>query len=526
MRPILRTAADQPAFRAYLRKPNKGTSTAALAALHQVGPNPQQTTSAELWDTTGHQLLAVRLKSPGSGGTLERDEWSDSGAIGRFHNVRDTLLYPSVVAVRDGNDKLGYLVQWRAVTGSPQTQRQYSRLIGANAGLYLGNDRGDLWTDLSKRIAGPPADVHDTTGLVEYERPGRGPRMAYVRPLSGVPWIVLLEFSRNDVLSTAQEFLGHLAWLTVIILVVGLLAAWLLSRGISGPLEELTTATESVASGGYTTPVPPTHYTELARLGDAFNTMARQVRESQHRLEERVAERTRELQARNEELEAFGYSISHDLRAPLRAMQGFSQILLEDYADRLDAQGKRYAGRIVAGATRMDLLIRDLLTYSRISREHFEPSRVSLSRVVKEAIEQLDAELQESGAKVKVEEPLPMVVGHPATLSQVVANLLGNGIKFVPPGRVPAVKVRAEGHDGVTRLWVEDNGIGIQQEHQERIFRVFERLHATEDYPGTGIGLAIVRKGVERMGGRTGVESAPGEGSRFWIELPTVEGAA
>jgi signal transduction histidine kinase len=115
---------------------------------------------------------------------------------------------------------------------------------------------------------------------------------------------------------------------------------------------------------------------------------------------------------------------------------------------------------------------------------------------------------------------LPRIKGHPTTLVQVVANLLGNAVKFVPPGMTPRVRVWAEERGERMRLWVEDNGIGIAPEHQERIFRVFERLHRRESYPGTGIGLAIVRKGMERMGGGCGVESAPGQGSRFWVDLP------
>jgi signal transduction histidine kinase len=123
-----------------------------------------------------------------------------------------------------------------------------------------------------------------------------------------------------------------------------------------------------------------------------------------------------------------------------------------------------------------------------------------------------------------VEDPLPVVLGHPATLSQVLTNLLGNALKFVPADRTPALRVRAENDNGRIRVWVEDNGMGIAAEHQERIFRVFERLHSGDDYPGTGIGLAIVRKAVERMGGAVGVESTPGQGSRFWVELQRVEG--
>ena len=125
-----------------------------------------------------------------------------------------------------------------------------------------------------------------------------------------------------------------------------------------------------------------------------------------------------------------------------------------------------------------------------------------------------------------VDSPLPVVIGHDATLAQAVTNLVGNALKFVPPGKKPMVHISAERRDRYTRLWVTDNGLGIAPDQHEMIFRVFERLHRREDYPGTGIGLAIVRKGLERMGGRSGVESAPGSGSRFWIELQSAGNAA
>jgi signal transduction histidine kinase len=309
----------------------------------------------------------------------------------------------------------------------------------------------------------------------------------------------------------------------LVVLLVGLLVTIAVSRTITGPLGELTEAAEAVAAGDYTAHLTVRHQDEVARLSRSFNTMTDRVRESQATLEERVADRTRELQERNDDLEAFGYSISHDLRAPLRAMQGFSQIILEDYGDKLDDKGRQHASRIVAAAKRMDELIRDLLAYSRLSRTNLETAPVSLQNVVKEALSQLEAELQKTGAHVRVTEPLPAVRGHQSTLSQVVANLIGNGMKFMPPGRAPEIKVRAEARNGHVRLWVEDNGIGIRPEHQQRIFNVFERLHGNEQYPGTGIGLAIVKKGMERMGGKVGVESVIETGSSFWIELPRVD---
>lgn len=268
---------------------------------------------------------------------------------------------------------------------------------------------------------------------------------------------------------------------------------------------------------------------ELSRLSELERSAAelRQA-EAENRalaqhLERRVEERTAELAEANQALEAFSYSVSHDLRAPLRGMQGFAQALLEDYGDRLDGTGHEYANRIVAASARMESLINDLLAYSRLSRVQIEPQRVSLSSALAEARVQVESDLSRREAQILVQEPLPSVLAHRPTLVQALTNLLSNAVKFTPEGGLPEVRVWAENGGDRVRLSVEDNGIGIAPEHQARIFNVFERLHGMETYPGTGIGLAIVRKGMERMGGRVGVESAPGRGSRFWIELPAVE---
>ena len=261
-------------------------------------------------------------------------------------------------------------------------------------------------------------------------------------------------------------------------------------------------------------------------------------------LEQRVADRTEKLQEVNAELEAFSYSVSHDLRAPLRTLQGFTQALLEDYGDQLDPIGQDYTRYIAQAAVSMDTLISDLLAYSRLSRADIQIQPIDLSTVMAEVLRQLNVELRELQALVTVEESLPQVMAHRRTLVQVLTNLLTNAIKFVKPEVQPQLRVWAEergsreselGNGDSTddsplptphslpnwvRLWVEDNGIGIAPEYQDRIFRVFERLHGVETYPGTGIGLAIVRKGIERMGGRVGVVSQSGQGSRFWIELP------
>lgn len=236
-------------------------------------------------------------------------------------------------------------------------------------------------------------------------------------------------------------------------------------------------------------------------------------------LEAFVAQRTDQLEAANKELESFAYSVSHDLRAPLRAMEGFASALLEDYAEKLDETGRDYANRVVSAAQHMDILIQDLLAYSRLSRSALKPSAVSLDSVLGEVMHQLSSDIQKMDAQIRVERPLPEVMGDHATLVQVLSNLLSNAIKFVQPGVKPKVSIRSEILSNKVRLWVEDTGIGIAPEYHARIFRIFERLQGMEAYPGTGVGLAIVKKGLERMGGSAGLESVPGMGSKFWVEL-------
>jgi signal transduction histidine kinase len=219
------------------------------------------------------------------------------------------------------------------------------------------------------------------------------------------------------------------------------------------------------------------------------------------------------------QLEAFVYSIAHDLRAPLRAMQAFSSMLLNEYASALDATAQNYARRIVRSAELMDRLVIDLLAYGRMARAELTLTTVAVELAWQGAILQCENDIAQKKAKIEVVSPLPQVVAHDVTLGQVLANLLSNALKFAKPGTTPHIRFAGEPNGKVTRLWLEDNGIGIAPEHQERVFRIFERLNGSL-YGGTGIGLSIVRKGVERMNGRVGVESAPGEGARFWIELP------
>jgi len=235
-------------------------------------------------------------------------------------------------------------------------------------------------------------------------------------------------------------------------------------------------------------------------------------------LEGVVTERTTQLAATNQQLEAFVYSIAHDLRAPLRTMQGFSQLLVEESGPALSATGRDFADRINKSAQFMDAMLSDLLAFSRTSQEQVVLTAVNLGRVIDSVLSHLRKDMEEKGARVEAFGPWPVLLAHEPTLAQLLFNLVSNALKFCAPGVRPVVRLRAQERGEFARVWVEDNGVGIAPEHQEQIFRVFTRLQG-EKYQGTGIGLAIVQKGVERMGGRVGVESGPDPGCRFWFEL-------
>jgi signal transduction histidine kinase len=235
-------------------------------------------------------------------------------------------------------------------------------------------------------------------------------------------------------------------------------------------------------------------------------------------LEGLVTERTSELTTTNQQLEAFVYSIAHDLRAPLRAMQGFSALLVEEAGATLSDTARHYAARIQQSALYMDALLIDLLAFSRISQQRIELIPVSLETVIESVLSRLQYGVQERNARVENSAPWPAVMAHETTLIQVLLNLVSNALKFVATDVRPFVRLRVEEQGAFIRVWVEDNGIGIEPDYRDQIFRLFTRLNG-EKYPGTGIGLAIVQKGVERRGGRVGVESAASQGSRFWFEL-------
>lgn len=278
---------------------------------------------------------------------------------------------------------------------------------------------------------------------------------------------------------------------------------------------------------------------------------AQRTREYAAELETKVRERTARLDETVAQLESFSYTVAHDLRAPIRTFRGYAEILLEDYAGEFPDKARGYVERMKRAADGMDVLTRDLLQFSRISRQPITSEPIDVAHLVEEIVSHMRG-LQAPGV-LTIQRPLGRVIGNRTMVQQCLSNLLGNALKFISPGSEPRITIRTElrspeepaansaspapfisattadafvpageAEHGTQRLriFVEDNGIGIPPEFQRKVFGIFERLQDSRRYEGTGIGLAIVARAVQRMQGSCGVESTPGVGSRFWIELP------
>jgi signal transduction histidine kinase len=263
-------------------------------------------------------------------------------------------------------------------------------------------------------------------------------------------------------------------------------------------------------------------FTERKRAEKALQAAHAQLADRATQLEILVQERTAKLQDVVSELQQISYAMAHDMRAPLRAMSTFASLLAEEAPDGISpAEVKEYTRRIMVAARRLDKLIQDALHYTKVAQQEIPLGPVDLLKLLRDLIDTYP-NLHSDKADILITNELPVVSGNESLLTQCFSNLLGNAVKFVPPGVKPQVRVWAERRARMAKIWVKDNGIGIPKHSQARLFQMFQKLDA--DYEGTGIGLAIVRKVAERMGGKVGVESEPGAGSSFWVELPLADG--
>ncbi len=331
--------------------------------------------------------------------------------------------------------------------------------------------------------------------------------------------------ARDDLEDAAGRVRIVLLAVAGVLLALGLVAALALRFAVTQPLAVLARDVREVARGAFGRPLAAGGARDVAELGADVESMRRRIVHELAALEEareRLETQARELQRSNAELEQFAYVASHDLQEPLRKVASFCQLLERRYAGQLDERADQYIAFAVDGAKRMQGLINDLLAFSRVGRTGIDADEIELSDVVAEAQAALAAALEESGARVDVG-PLPRVRGDRGLLALAFQNLLGNAVKFRSPDRAPRVRVGAERAGEWWDITVADNGIGIDEAYADKIFVIFQRLHAKESYAGTGIGLAMVRKVAEHHGGSVRLAAPDGEGSTFVLRLPALD---
>ena len=518
------TAANDPAIRRFFLSPSMATRNDAIALLHQFSVEQDQNSlQVELWKADRSLALSVPDGSspdPADLGNEFKHCASDPfKTIGPLRVVNGAVVYTVSAAVKDEEGKLiGYLIRWRRVSPSPNVRKQLSDLMGSQAVFYYGNTDGNVWTDLEKAVPRPPVPLGSSLEITDYTRDAN-PVMALGRPINGTPSSLVLEFPDHVFLSQARRFLRHMVLIKFVLLALGVAGAFILSRSFTRPLQLLTEAASAVSNGDYSAKIDIRRQDELGELANAFNAMVIKTRESQRDLEHRVADRTAQLQAANKELEAFSYSVSHDLRAPLRHINGFSQALLEDYSDKLDDSGKNYLQQVRDASQEMAQLIEDLLHLARVTRSEMRKEFVNLSELAAGVMADLQKIERRPNVTVNIEVGLS-AQGDKRLLRIVLANLLGNAWKYTSQRREAEITFGEGQQNGETYYFVRDNGAGFDMTYANKLFGAFQRLHTASEFEGTGIGLATVQRIIHRHRGRVWAEGEINKGATFYFALP------
>ena len=423
-----------------------------------------------------------------------------------------------IIGVWAGGLQLARLSKLGSVESSSHASRAYG-YVADRHGLILAHQSNPNYVEHQTDFSSVPSvqrALSGSAGAGQFSNPIDGEvKLGAYRTLTGSGWAVVYAIPLAVALAPVNLLTkGILLSTAALATLVGLLA-FVTARRITGPIQQLTAAARTIGTGDVAQRIDVRTGDEVQTLGEEFNRMAAALGEKEAQLN-RHAE---ELQTANRELEAFSYSVSHDLRAPLRAMDGFTRILLAEEAGTLSPDGIRYLGLVRENAGYMGHLVDGLLTFSRLGRQAVSRQAVSIDEVVGLALDELHAEQERRHVEV-VKGDLPPCEGDPRLLRQVWVNLLSNAFKFTRNREEARIELGCEMADGVPVYFVKDNGIGFDMRYVDKLFGVFQRLHRQEDYEGTGVGLAIVQRIVHRHGGRVWAEGKEGQGAAFYFTLP------
>jgi len=521
---IVETTAAQKEITQYLETGGNAYQKEALNALDKLHRDSSYV-SIELLNT---ELVPI-LKSDKSSIEIKENIKSlasalhvghDLGKVGRIYNVKGVLYYPVIAAVTDKKSITGYIIFWKLLQANPKSVAQLSQLVGTGAGFYIGNTDGSIWTDLVKQVKNVPSDATKNHKALEYTGTDGLRMLANVQPIAHTDWLIMVSFPEHVVLKGMIDFVKWSVIIGLVLMAVGAFAAWVTSHNITRPLNQLTATAAAISQGDYAVSSSGDLYRndEFGQLARVFDLMTNQVFRMHQDLEKKVAERTSQLENVNRELEAFSYSVSHDLRTPLRAINGYSIMLKEDYDEKLDDEGRRIIRNILTNAKMMGQLIDDLLAFSRLGKKDLAFANVDMKMLAKTVVDELLT--LEPGNKYSVAiSSLPPANADPTMIKQVWMNLLSNAIKYSSKKDRPEIEIGfKEGESGVT-YYVKDNGAGFDMAYSNKLFGVFQRLHSQDEFEGSGVGLALVKRIIEKHKGEIIAEAAEGKGATFYFRF-------
>jgi signal transduction histidine kinase len=535
---LLRTqaaaTASKPGIIEFAKTKSPRARLRALADLNYTGPQPEQVLATELRDSTGAVLLTTApagrgLDTMSVGDVLPRTEPGDSALIGSFRVVRDTIVYPVATPVPGAAN--AYVVRWRRIAGSRRSREQLTRLIGNGAQLFIGSPGGKHWTNLERAVPAPPLDASAREMIQTYKRdPDRREYLAAATRIPGTPWLVAIDFPMHGVQAPVASFVRRIALIALAALVIGLLAAWLTSRRITGPLRQLTLAADEIAAGRFEHPARINRSDELGRLGNAFTSMAAEVSVAREGLERKVEERTRTLNdtlhqlyeaqeslVRKEKLAMLGQlasGVGHELRNPLGVMTNAVYYLKMVLASSPQKTVLEYLEILQQQITLSEKIVSDLLDFARSKPPQRKATNVA--DVTRAQLERLGGT---NGIRIDTTLPpdLPPVLVDATQMAQIVLNLLSNAMQALDGGG--SIAINAQANDGAVHLDVADTGPGIPPENIEKIF---EPLFTTKAR-GIGLGLAVSRTLARANGGDLTVRSMMGQGATFRLTLPVAK---
>lgn len=540
-----------------------------------VAPVDANSLGVELWSREAGLVFSAPESGTISLGDLAT-EFQQSTAepfrsVGSIRRVKDTVGFPMVAAVRNEQGAvIGYLVRWRRLATTAESRQQMTRLLGTSAALYIGNNGNDIWTDLENIVPRPATDLRQLNDVTTYDR-GSGTVIGLARPISGTPWTILIEFPDDVVQKPVNSVLKRIAVIGLFVFVMGVGGAFVLSRTITNPLEELTKTATAISQGDESRLVNVRQKDELGQLASAFNAMVAQVSDSKQELERKVQVRTLQLEEANRQLESLSQTnvlkrteaekektdalealrntekqllqsqkleavgrlaggISHDFNNLLTVILGYSDITLRQLGE--DHPLRRNLEEIVRASERAAALTRQLLAFSR--KQVMQPKVFDVNTVVTELEKMLRRMIGEDiELRVGLQSDLGNIKADPVQLEQVIMNLVVNARDAMPKGGKLSIETTnvyldesyARDHVSVepghyVMLAISDTGVGMDGETRQRIFEPFFTTKAPGK--GTGLGLSMVYGIVRQSGGNIWVYSEEGTGTTFKIYFPRV----